>query len=510
MSPLVVASQNKWLPSEEPFSAYTIRPAAGGRHSGAQPRPQSHHDTLGELSPDQYLSQFPDEALATPTVSVTPSCSVRQDDFQPRTPYHLSVSVDQAMDYTVDAPYSPATSGGLTSASTIASEPMSRNTTRELCGGINMVRLDSNISSFDLSVDQSPIDPAFHKVNVDNQMFFQSPSDFPNSTSNVSYPDQAFPEHLSSSPSFNPSFLVPMKPSPSSESCSSFASSQSSQSRAVRRTQEQIAYGKARPIAPKMEHNDSSSSDTSEPRVFRVENEDGTTKEVAAIAKTAYQRPSRLKTFCPYCRDHEEGFHGDHELKRHIDRVHSVVRKVWVCRDNSADGTFLANCKACRTQKKYGANYNAAAHLRRAHFFPCKRGRGGRGRMSEKRGGKGGGNLPPMEYLKDWMYEIDELVVENANRLPDQTAFAEECFFKHVDTEAADSSDHGNQLDATTYFTHQETFDQIQLPTSTHSFDQFGQPSVNVIGCIESSFVLPSQHDTTNDVGFDNYVEPGF
>jgi hypothetical protein len=84
------------------------------------------------------------------------------------------------------------------------------------------------------------------------------------------------------------------------------------------------------------------------------------------------------------------------------------VRRVWICRDVSECGTWLSNCKACRSQKTYGANYNAAAHLRRAHFNPCKNKRGGRGKKSEGRGGMGGGNDPPMDVLKNWMYEVYE------------------------------------------------------------------------------------------------------
>jgi hypothetical protein len=62
-------------------------------------------------------------------------------------------------------------------------------------------------------------------------------------------------------------------------------------------------------------------------------------------------------------------------------------------------------CLACRAGKTYGANYNAAAHLRRAHFNPPKNKRGGRGKKSEGRGGMGGGHWPPMDELKNWMFE---------------------------------------------------------------------------------------------------------
>ncbi|KAL2126007.1 hypothetical protein VTI74DRAFT_1961 [Chaetomium olivicolor] len=57
----------------------------------------------------------------------------------------------------------------------------------------------------------------------------------------------------------------------------------------------------------------------------------------------------------------------------------------------------LSKCKACVTQKRYGAYYNAAAHLRRAHFNP-------------HRGGKASGDWPPMSILKDWMREVRQSI----------------------------------------------------------------------------------------------------
>jgi hypothetical protein len=127
------------------------------------------------------------------------------------------------------------------------------------------------------------------------------------------------------------------------------------------------------------------------------------------IPRTTRQQPQRKITFCHLCNDHPQGFHGDHELRRHIER-HHTSRKVWICKDNSASGgprpaVPLSKCKACCNNKAYGANYNAAAHLRRAHFFQCKDKRGGRGKVSEGRGSMGGGEQPPMEELKNWMYE---------------------------------------------------------------------------------------------------------
>ena len=161
-------------------------------------------------------------------------------------------------------------------------------------------------------------------------------------------------------------------------------------------------------------------------QMVRIASEDGTTKEVAAIPKASIQRLPRTKTHCNLCNEQPEGFHGEHELRRHKERVHAAVRKVWVCVDISPDQTFLANCKACRNGKRYGANYNAAAHLRRTHFNPCQRGRSARGKESEKRGGKGGGNHPPMEILRHWMVQRDETVIDKSPTMVDPDAVGDD------------------------------------------------------------------------------------
>jgi hypothetical protein len=53
--------------------------------------------------------------------------------------------------------------------------------------------------------------------------------------------------------------------------------------------------------------------------------------------------------------------------------------------------------------------YNAAAHLRRAHFCPRKRGRIAKIEERDIRAGKGGGDWPSIEWLKanGWLQEIE-------------------------------------------------------------------------------------------------------
>lgn len=125
--------------------------------------------------------------------------------------------------------------------------------------------------------------------------------------------------------------------------------------------------------------------------------------------RTSYQRPPLRRVFCNKCNEYPEGFRGEHELRRHNDAKHAALVKRWVCTEpqNHSTSTLqpavpLIKCKACVTQKRYGAYYNAAAHLRRAHFNP-------------HRGGKASGDWPPMTILKDWMREVRQSVDVNEN-----------------------------------------------------------------------------------------------
>jgi hypothetical protein len=180
-----------------------------------------------------------------------------------------------------------------------------------------------------------------------------------------------------------------------------------------------------------------------------------THQDAVAIPKRApYVRPPQTRVHCQQCRKKPDGFRGDHELRRHMDREHSGLRKMWVCKDISADTTIdwtttrvpqipLSSCKACKNFKKYGAYYNAAAHLRRAHFHPRKKGSRRKGAMKddERRGGKGGGDDPPINELKGiWMEEVqvadDRTKSKKQQKLAIQQEFEDDDDDEAMDEEA--------------------------------------------------------------------------
>lgn len=127
----------------------------------------------------------------------------------------------------------------------------------------------------------------------------------------------------------------------------------------------------------------------------------------ATRIRPPYSRPPLRRVYCAKCNEYPEGFRGEHELRRHNDAKHAALVKRWVCCEPQSYNAgspqpvvTLSKCKACVTQKRYGAYYNAAAHLRRAHFNP-------------NRGGKASGDWPPMTILKDWMREVRQSVDVN-------------------------------------------------------------------------------------------------
>ncbi|KUI53992.1 Zinc finger protein RME1 [Cytospora mali] len=142
--------------------------------------------------------------------------------------------------------------------------------------------------------------------------------------------------------------------------------------------------------------------------IFRSDGRGLTSPIPTTRIRPTYQRPPLRRVYCAKCNEYPEGFRGEHELRRHNDAKHAALVKRWICSQpqNYGHGSPepvvpLSKCKACVTQKRYGAYYNAAAHLRRAHFNP-------------HRGGKASGDWPPMTILKDWMREVRQ-PVQDAN-----------------------------------------------------------------------------------------------
>ncbi|KAF2768902.1 hypothetical protein EJ03DRAFT_110546 [Teratosphaeria nubilosa] len=203
-------------------------------------------------------------------------------------------------------------------------------------------------------------------------------------------------------------------------STESATSNPSADIKASERRRKHIANGrqsiapKSLPHGPKSRLSSPHTIDASETKPIKPQ--DASTRQKEAISKQPYVRPQHPKLYCNLCQEYPGGFRGEHELRRHFDRAHAETRKVWICVEpttTSKEGWWPAKplgiCKQCKQQKQYNVYYNAAAHLRRAHFCPRKRGRKARGEQRESRAGKAGGDWPPIEWLKanGWLKEIE-------------------------------------------------------------------------------------------------------
>lgn len=135
-------------------------------------------------------------------------------------------------------------------------------------------------------------------------------------------------------------------------------------------------------------------------------------KKKEVIDKPPYQRPKHPRVYCKACEEYPEGFRGEHELRRHQAAKHAEQVEKWVCQE-APDSEIqpevpLSRCKACQGSKKYGAYYNAGAHLRRAHFN--KKPRSGSRRLDPSQrsqsSNSNGQEWPPMDVLKKWMRKV--------------------------------------------------------------------------------------------------------
>jgi hypothetical protein len=410
---------------DDPRTAYTFQPRQAVRSLSQR---KSDLEQVAEIDSGELPAEYFARISTMPMFSVTQSPIDMPTGDQWRSPNHRgSSSSRRRPSFGIATPTTPS-SVALTTGTTFASD-MSRQSSfcnDAILGSFEMMNVHSNTSIFTDS-------------NSTDERSYQSSMPFTTST----YPKLLSSEEQSqllagtggagedSQFASLPSFMGDMKRSGSHESNSSSMSATSRATTQLKR-QNQLA---SRPLAPALKAGGDEVAMSREGShiIVSMKSQDGSeARAVTAIAKTPYQRPKHERVSCAFCTECPEGFRGQHELGRHHDRQHKEIVKKWVCVD-PADGVInpifrpvnpLSKCKACSTlKKKYGAYYNAAAHLRRAHFKPKPRGRGKSAKVeekSEKRGGKGGGDWPPMIELKRWMKEVYENVSESQQQDADE------------------------------------------------------------------------------------------
>ena len=181
--------------------------------------------------------------------------------------------------------------------------------------------------------------------------------------------------------------------SQTSTSTTSSDSSDSPQQKAATRRLKQIANADAQPLLPK------ATSPANKPAP----------KPIANLKQQIPRLPSQPKSKQPLACTEPNckiTLRGPHELTRHWENVHAPIKTVWICVQPPTSSTTLQPkkrleiCKQCINHKPYNVYYNAAAHLKRAHFCPSKRGRRPRGEV---------GAAPPTQAEKGTCPSIEEM-----------------------------------------------------------------------------------------------------
>ncbi|KAI9666991.1 MAG: hypothetical protein M1829_005598 [Trizodia sp. TS-e1964] len=407
------ASLDVWKNSldNEPFSAYTTsRPELATRRL-TQPLPQLTESDL--VDPAIWLTMEGVTAPITPAnnLSLHPT-SPSFPRYPPRNArsfrHRASTASDQAwttgfLDTTSQPPSTPTTE--LTTAASTISDMTRQGSSFEsimdpsISDNVAMLRMLST-SDFSSHLDsvQSCADAQVPTLSLSNANQSQFVGGIGGVTLDLPSKSQQTPlTPLSSDPFASASIgTASMIRSASHQSAAS-----SSSQRAAQRRKETLEQAK-RPIRPKeeteatpMSRNASAMSTASAK----------TRKTVTTISRRRVARVTCL--ICP----NQPNFKGEHELVRHCNREHNPVRKLWVANDISEKRDFLSKCKHCRNGKRYGAYYNLAAHLRRAHFEPKK---------SQAAAPTSPAVEVTMDMLKPWM-KLVVVEVDNLDTIDDHT-----------------------------------------------------------------------------------------